>query len=545
MALQTQAPVPARWRFLFAAALPILFLAAMLFLSRPEQASVRIPDPADEQEFLNARIRLQTAAIAFSAGKLDPCISIVTDHPDVYAREQDPAQLPDEAVPRFWGRMVDNGMEFILNNPLPGEFRPFFHPFSGFPVIVDPHDRKAWDIFLDEKRSPGRFDMILLDCSFPARVTSSGIAPWTQLAFATLARERAKAGTVFAVVLPADRPQAAACAMAAMKNVFGNAGTFRFGERLVAASSVPMHAAARPEHLKDFLRRRSPEDGETLSPAFSLDDINDAANLGGYYAGGDVPPDAIYHALHQDYSDIPPAWLLESVHGNRNRLGWDIGPIAYAKAEILPHLRESLPGGIPYGKVCAWTLAAALLVYLILRYFISWKPVHKQAFLAFEDMFLLTGCLAIFCTAMLECLPSTPRILYWLWFVPLFFLSLVFLLSFKCPTKVKRRRTRVIYLLAAGVFYALAFWLEQLAAPSVFFRQILTASFFLFPVGLFSDLIQTRIMEPVQPGAAIPLAFVLGAATSLAVFAAALFFPAGPMVFAAVIFGIRLVFLDN
>ena len=184
---QAQTPVPARWRFLFAAALPFVFFAALLFLSKPGPAPVR-DDPASgtEQDFLNARIRLQTAAIAFSPGKLSPEIAVVTDRPEIYAPYGEPD--PDSGdAPEYWARMVDCGVEFNLNHPLPGEFRPFFHPFSELPVIVDPRDRKAWEIFLDEKRSPGRFDMILLDCTFPARATSLAIAPWTSPAFTGLA----------------------------------------------------------------------------------------------------------------------------------------------------------------------------------------------------------------------------------------------------------------------------------------------------------------------------------------------------------------------
>ena len=244
-------------------------------------------------------------------------------------------------------------------------------------------------------------------------------------------------------------------------------------------------------------------------------------------------------------SDIPPAWLLEGVHEFRKQFGRNIDVLAYAKAEILPHLRNRFPDGLPYGEICGWTLGAALLVYLLLRYFISWKPIHKQTFLAFEDMFLLTGSLSIFCLALLDFLPSTLPFLRWVWFAALPLLSLVFLLAFKRPTNIKRRMMRVIYLLAACAFYALAIWLEHLAAPSSLFRQTLTVLFFMLPIGSLSDLIQTRIQEPVQPGAAIPLAFVLGVAASLAMFAVSLFFPLGPVVFAALICGFRLVFLDN
>ena len=115
MVLQTQAQVPARWRFLFAAALPLVFFAALLFVSRPGPT----PDqntsaPAAEQEMRNARIRLQTAALAFAPGKLDPGVAVVTDRPEVYAPPA-PAELFDDEltaalanfeVPKYWGRMI-------------------------------------------------------------------------------------------------------------------------------------------------------------------------------------------------------------------------------------------------------------------------------------------------------------------------------------------------------------------------------------------------------------------------------------------------------
>ena len=540
---QAQAPVPARWRFLFVAALPLVFFAATLFLSRPEPALVRDSAAGTEQDFLNARIRLQTAAIAFSSGKLNPDIVIATDRPEVYAPDQDPVPLSGDAVPKYWARMIDYGIEFSLKKALSREFQTM----AGFPVIVDFRDRKAWNIFLNETRSPGRFDMILLDCAFPACVTSPGIDPWTEQTFAALARERARAGTVFAVVLPPDNPRAAVCAMTAMKDVFGNAGTFRFGERIIAASSVPMSAAA-PENLKNALRHPSPEDGESPSPVFSLTEINNVAALAGYYTGGIVPNDAIYYVLHQDYSDAPPAWLLEGVHGNRNRFGRSIGALAYAKAELLPRLGAFLPGGVPYGRICAWTLGAVLLVYMVLRYFVSWKPVHKQAFLAFEDMFLYTGSLSLFCTALLDCqCLHAPGTAAYNWLLPatLLFGGFLLLLSLKWPTRIKHRAVRVAYLLIGCASYALAFRLALLPDPLFGWRQFLTGVFFLLPVSFFSDLVQTRIMEPVQPGPAIPLTFVLGVAASLAVFAASQCFPPGPVVFAAVVCGFRLVFLDN
>ena len=87
------------------------------------------------------------------------------------------------------------------------------------------------------------------------------------------------------------------------------------------------------------------------------------------------------------------------------------------------------------------------------------------------------------------------------------------------------------------MFFGLAFFLRPTA--------LLTE--FLALAGLFcaAMLVRARLDEPVQPGAAIPLAFILGVATSVAVFAAALFFPLGPIIFAAAMFGLRLVFFDN
>lgn len=538
---QRQASVPARWRFFFAAALPFLFFIAALILSRPGPIPLRDAAADAGREFRNARIRLQTAAIAFSSGKLDPHFAIVTDRPGIYAPEQNPVPVPEGVpAPVFWVRMTDSGVELRTNCPLPREFRPL----PGFPVIVDPRDRKEWEVFLDGKCCPGQFDMILLDCAFPARVASAGIAPWTSQTFAMIARSRAMAGTVFAVVLPQDRPHAAVCAMTAMKNVFGNVGTFRFGERTVAASSVPMSAVSASGKPGFFRKRTSPEDGETLSPIFSLEDLSKNAALAGYYATGDVPDEAIFHILNQDYSEAPPAWLLEGVRKNRERFGRDaVGPLAYARAELLPHLRKLLPAGLPYGVICAWTLGIGVLVYMLLRYFISWKPVHKQSFLAFEDMFLFTGSLSLFCMALPDVLSAPGP--GWIMFATL---SVScgggFLLSFRWPTRIRRRRTRVVYLLIACACYALAFWLRRTAVP-LLVAQLIVTLLFMAPVGIISDLVQTRIQEPVQPGTAIPLAFILGVIVSLAVFAAGLFFPAGPAVFAALICGFRLAFLDN
>ena len=53
-----------------------------------------------------------------------------------------------------------------------------------------------------------------------------------------------------------------------------------------------------------------------------------------------------------------------------------------------------------------------------------------------------------------------------------------------------------------------------------------------------------RMKEPVQPGPAIPLAYLFGVAAALGLFALSLCFPLGPAVFAAVVCVYRLILLD-
>ena len=83
MALQTQAPVPARWRIVFAAFLVLVFCAAGLALMRKDAT----PSPRDDAgDGLDARIRLQTAAVAFSSGNIYPLVDLSTGG----SRECDP-----------------------------------------------------------------------------------------------------------------------------------------------------------------------------------------------------------------------------------------------------------------------------------------------------------------------------------------------------------------------------------------------------------------------------------------------------------------------
>ena len=77
----------------------------------------------------------------------------------------------------------------------------------------------------------------------------------------------------------------------------------------------------------------------------------------------------------------------------------------------------------------------------------------------------------------------------------------------------------------------------------MFYGKLSTTVFFAVVFAVWP--LRARMKEPVQPGPAIPLAYVLGVAASLAVFAVCLCFPPGPVVFAAVLCGFRLAFLDN
>jgi hypothetical protein len=528
--LHPSASVPARWRFLFAAALPLLFFAAMLHLLWPVPDAERKPSSA-EQEQPNARLRLQAAAVAFSTRKLDPDIAIVTDRPEIYAPPRPQAPASDAAALKFWAKMKnDHKIEFDSNAVLPREFQPFFN----IPVLVDLRDSGAWNVFTHPKRSPERFDMILLDCAFPDGVFSPETDLWTTWTFSRLARFRMRPGAVFAVALPQARPSAAACILTAMNSLFGNAGTFCFGERVIAASSVS-NSAAEPEKLKDLFRFFPRKAEEIEPPDYSLDDINETASVAGYYSMGayGMPEDALSVVLQRDYSGVPPARLLEDSYELRGLLGQHIGPLAYSKAEFLPRLRKHLPDGLPYGTLCVWALGIATAVYLLLRYFISWKPVHKQAFLAFEDMFCLTGCFALFCMALLDtALPLKPRLI-----APFLFLLLgfCFLLDFRGKTKSASKRRRIRVVLAGCVFFALAFCL----APSE-----LTTTLFFIAACFLGDTVEERFMLPVQPGPAIPLAFIIGIVASLAMFAVSLCFPFGPVVFAAVVCVYRLILPD-
>jgi len=322
-------------------------------------------------------------------------------------------------------------------------------------------------------------------------------------------------GGVFAVVLPPDRTEDSACILAFLRHSFGNAGALCFGERVILASAP---------------------DAE---PNFDLDRLNATAELAGYYTDG-VPGNAISLILDENYSDSIPAGLLETAADIRIPRVFTPYCAVFARERLMPKLMRFLPQGFPLQTVCAWILGILLAVYPFLRYFISWKPVHKQAFRTFEDMFYLTGALSLFLMFTHEMMPD-DALQFALYLVILGFLFYgtlgKSLKHFKFASVLGHPFGRVLFGLLAPIFFGLAFFLP----PTGFLTEILALC------GLIaaSLLVRARMGEPVQPGPAIPLAFVLGIAASLIVFAASLCFPLGPVVFAAVACVFRLVFLDN
>ena len=505
--LLVHAPVPARWRIWFAAALVLAFIAAGVLLSKTE------PTPPRQTEVgHNARMRLQMAAVAFSCGKLEPRVLILTDDPGLY-RAQD-----DEDFPEF--RKFEPGLTIVDPMSVPewglgsgGGFRALFAKRS------------------DAAGSPeGRFDAVLLDCAFPTRLFSRKTLLWSTAFFDLMKREYMNPGGVFAVVLPGGRPADSACILASMRHTFGSVGAFCFGERVILAS------------------------GAGSAPVFDLDELNRTADLAGYYSGGGVPDNAISLVLYEDYSDSIPAGLLESAYEIRTSRHFTPGTIVYARAELLPKLKRLLPAGFPLEAVCAWLLGIVLAVYPLLRYFISWKPIHKQAFLAFEDMFYFTGVLALYLMFSHEGLSGygvLPGLLV------LFALAgYGYRAFFRWGGRVTRDSWlnttggRVLLYLLVLASFGLAFWCRPSGAdmPASFLQHVLTIIppeiSALVGLGCAAILVRSRLEEPVERGPAIPMAFVLGTVTAIGFFCASVFFPAGLMVFALVVCGARIVYFD-
>ena len=531
--LQARTSVPARWRFLFAAVVVFAFFAAALYLSRPEKPSR--PDDAGTGSALDTRLRLQAAAMAFSPGKLDPRICIITDRPEVYE--------PEGGIPR----------EFLA---FPEPILIVFQPNETTSAISLPgHILRA----MDHRRDQSRFDLVLLDKRFPRRIYSPQIGIWSSVSM-DLLKQTMYPGGVFAAELPPDRPDIAACIMVAMRKVFGNVGTFCFGPRIVAAS------------VKDG--------SENAATLFPLEKMNENAALAGYYSPDGVPGNAISLVLSGDYSDIPPARLLEDTYRVKSLPGQEIGAADYLRTELLARLREKLPAGPPYGMICAWTAGIILLVYLLMRYFISWKPVHKQAFLAFEDMFYLTGC----CTLCLMLLPdyfikgrwgtswSPENLAQWPLlfaatgglFVGLFmdgvldpFYARIGLKRKKQDSPRSETRGKILRFAAAlFVFFSFTYAMStnsglsvDLSAKDIAYRLIVFGIKVHLPLLLLfcavSPLVAHRLNNPVQPGPEIPAAFVLGTVLALTAFAVGFCFPAGPIVFTVTVCGFRILSMDN
>ncbi len=578
--INASAPVPARWRIFFAVFLVLAFWAAgwNLWKNVPEP----VPDGVAPGNSLDARIRLQTAAVAFSAGKLAPRMLILTDRPEFYEKEAvELGVAKREAYPEF--RFFQNGtpgadpqLQFYQNSlhavdpaSIPGwgldtpmssygrlpkrwlsrerseqdwnNFRRTLEDvFGGFGL-------RAWDAAIrsreeelnrtisasaaeppDRYRFRTAFDVVLLDLAFPDRLLSRKLRFFSPAFFDRVKDGILNSGGVFAVVLPPGRPEISARILAFLRHSFGNAGAFCFGDRVILAS------------------------GSDTVPVFDLEKLNATAELAGYYDGGSIPDNAIGLVLEEDYSDSIPAGLLEAADKIKIRRVFTPFCTVFARAELMPRLTRRLPDGFPLQTVCTWVLGILLSAYPFLRYFISWKPVHKQSFRAFEDMFYLTGALALFLLFSHEIMPDCG-------IQGTFAVLIYILLFFSCEgtpsrewvrrlflfTGEDRRRQlrpgrrsfgRVLLALLTPLLFGLAFFLP----PSAYLTEFLA----LFGLCSAALLVRARMDEPVQPGPAIPLAFLLGVIASLALFAVCLCFPLGPVVFAAVACLYRLILLD-
>ena len=543
MDLQTQAPVPARWRIVFAALLVLAFCAAGLALMRKDAT----PSPRDGAgDKLDARIRLQTAAVAFSSGKLAPRILILTDRPGLYEKEDDAYPYPEfqffqygilqaDPVLRFrqyglhvfdpadipgWGLGGPNESIFRF----PKKMRHTTEPAMSFQRKLE---EALGEFSLNTLPS---FDVVLLDCTFPERLFSGKLRLFSPAFFDRVKDGLMNSGGVFAVVLPPDRPADSACILAFLRESFGNAGAFCFGGRTILAS------------------------GLNAEPVFDLEKLDATAELAGYYDVGGIPGNAISLILDEDYSSSIPADLMEAADAVAIPDVFTSCCAAFARAELMPKLMRRLPDGFPLRAVCGWLLGILLVAYPFLRYFISWKPVHKQTFRAFEDMFCLTGALSLFLMFTHEVMPhfgllaALPVVIWCILFFSTdaraypnrFWLTRLFF--FTGEDRRRQPRTggpsvgRILLGLLAPLFFGLAFFLP----PVSLLTELLAFA------GTFcaAMLVRARMDEPVQPGPAIPLAFAFGVVASLALFAVSLCFPLGPVVFAAVIFCLRLVFFD-
>lgn len=537
---RAQTPVPARWRIAFAAVLVLAFWIAGCQLMRQDV-------PARSQSDGNspdARIRLQTVAVSFSSGKLAPRVLVLTDRPGLYEKENDAYLYPEfqffqygllQADPAF--RFRQYGLHIFDPASVPGwGLGGPKETISRFPKkhhTTEPEKtfRQKLEKSLGDFRLAPAFDVVLLDCTFPERLLSRKLRLFSPLFFDCVKNKLMNSGGVFAVVLPPDRPEVSACILAFLRKSFGNAGAFCFGDRVILAS------------------------GLNSEPDFDLDKMNTTAELAGYYSGtGNVPDNAISLILEEDYSESIPAELLEAAENVRIPRVFTPYCAVFARTELMPAIKKNLPDGFPVRTLCVCFFVLILAVYPLLRYFISWKPVHKQAFRAFEDMFYLTGSLSLFLMFTHEIMPhfgiqaALPIVIWCILFFSTnaraypnrFWLTRLFF--FTGDDKRRRSRTgglsvgRILLGLLTPVFFGLAFFLP----PTALLTELLAFS------GMFcaAMLVRARMDEPVQPGPAIPLAFLLGVLVSLGMFAVSLCFPPGPAVFAAVVCAYRLILLD-
>ncbi len=532
---QNRSPVPAHWRIVFATVLVLAFMFGGLLFVRKDAVPPR--DSADNA--MDARIRLQTAAVAFSSGKLAPRVLILTDWPEFYQKKDAPhpefrffqenVKKDDESsregfFPHADLVVIDPASvpEFGLGGPgnVFSQFRNI-HSYERFQHTFrmkkpDPDAGTLERAVKNNGAVTAKFDVVLLDGAFPDRLFSRKSLLWSSSFFDMMKENAMNSGGVFAVVLPPDQPEVSACILAFLRRSFGNAGAFCFGDHVILASGL---------------------DSE---PVFELNKLSDTAELAGYYDGGSIPDNAIGLVLEEDYSDSIPAGLLEASHNIAiPQKVFTPFRAVFARAKYGAQVKRFLPAGFPVRTVCAWLLGILLAVYPFLRYFISWKPVHKQAFRAFEDMFYLTGVLSLFMLFLHEKIriDGISLLLYLVIMVLLWYDE-----DWKWSEKwikavVENPFGRFLMYLLAAVLFGLAFF-RDFSDPRVLGANAFFAVFFaVWPV-------RARMKEPVQPGPAIPLAYLLGVATSLALFAVSLCFPLGPVVFAAVVCAYRLILLD-
>ena len=532
--LQNRKPVQARWRILFATVLVLAFIFGGLLFVRKDA----VPPRNNADTARDARLRLQTAAVAFSSGKLSPRILILTDWPESYWKKDAPypefrffqgnGKKEDEASSEVYYPHAEliviapaSVPEFGLGGPgdVFSQFRNI-HSYGRFQRTFgfrkpDPGAGSLERAVKNNGAPTANFDVVLLDCAFPDRFFSRKSLLWSSSFFDRMKEDAMNSGGVFAVVLPPDQPEVSSCCLAFLRRSFGNAGAFCFGDRVILAS------------------------GLNAEPVFDLEKLSATAELAGYYDGEGIPYNAIGLVLEEDYSDSIPAGLLEASHNIAIPRVFTSLRAVFACAKFGPRLTRFLPDGFPVQTICAWLLGILLAVYPFLRYFISWKPVHKQAFRAFEDMFYLTGVLALFQLFLHEEIRNYGISL-------LLYLVIPVLLWYDDDIKWSWNWTRAVVENAFGRFFM--HLLAALAFGLVFFRVFSDpkVSGIIICLAVICAVwpLRARMKEPVQPGPAIPLAYGFGVAASLALFAVSLCFPLGPVVFAAVVCLYRLAFFD-